>query len=47
MATAGSNHQGFAHKFGHAMATGVKLAGYAKTAYDVGKMVAPIVTALL
>ena len=47
MALAGAQHHGFARKLGSVLHTGFKLAGAAKTVYDIGKMVAPVVTALL
>ena len=47
MALAGAQHHGFARKLGNVLHTGFKLAGAAKTAYDIGKLVAPVVTALL
>ena len=47
MAFAGGQHTGYARKLGTVLHTGFKLAGAAKTAYDIGKMVAPVVTALL
>ena len=47
MAFAGGQHTGYASKLGNVLHTGFKLAGAAKTAYDIGKMVAPVVTALL
>ena len=47
MALAGAQHHGFVSKLGNGLHTGFKLAGAAKTAYDIGKLVAPVVTALL